>query len=203
MSKFTRGFLGRGHADRDPRLPPGQYDAGTTWPVLNAEVTPRLDTATWTFAIDGLVERPTTWTWEEMHALPSSSYAGAIHCVTTWSKFDMTFAGVSVDALLAAAGPLPSATYVMANAHTGYTTNLPLADVTDGKAWVVWEVDGEPLPVDHGGPARMIVPHLYFWKSAKWVSGMTLMDHDEPGFWERNGYHDRGDPWLEQRYQGD
>jgi DMSO/TMAO reductase YedYZ molybdopterin-dependent catalytic subunit len=203
MSKFTRGFLGRGQADRDPRLPPGQYDAGSTWPVLNAEVTPHLDTATWTFAIDGLVERPTAWTWDEIHALPPSTYSGAIHCVTTWSKFDMTFAGVSVDALLEAAGPLPSATFVMVKAHTGYTTNLPLADVTDGRAWVVWEVGGDPLPTEHGGPARMIVPHLYFWKSAKWVSGMTLTDHDEPGFWERNGYHDRGDPWTEQRYQGD
>ncbi len=203
MAKITRGFLGRSRGPRDPRLPPGQYDAGRSWPVLNAEATPRLSTADWTFTIEGLVEQPSTWTWDEIHALPPSTYAGAIHCVTTWSKFDMTFAGVSVDALLEIARPLPQATYAMAFSHTGYTTNLPLVDVTNGLAWVAWEVDGQPLPVDHGGPARLLVPHLYFWKSAKWVAGLTLMDHDEPGFWERNGYHDRGDPWLEQRYRGD
>ena len=199
----TRGFFGRRRGERDPRLPPGQYDAGDQWPVLNAEVTPHLATEDWTFRIEGLVEHPTTWTWDEIHALAPSRYAGAIHCVTTWSKFDMTFDGVSVDTLLAAARPLPDAAFVMASSHTGYTTNLPLADVTDGKAWITWSVDGAPLPVDHGGPARMIVPHLYFWKSTKWVAGLRLMEHDELGFWERNGYHDRGDPWLEQRYQGD
>jgi DMSO/TMAO reductase YedYZ molybdopterin-dependent catalytic subunit len=203
MASFTRGFLGRSHGERDPRLPPGQYDAKDDWPVLNAEVTPDLATDTWTFAIEGLVERPTTWTWDEIHALPPSTYDGAIHCVTTWSKFDMTFDGVSVDTLLEAAGPLPTATHVLALCHTGYTTNLPLDDITGGKAWVTWQVDGGPLPVEHGGPARLLVPHLYFWKSAKWVSQLTLLDHDEQGFWERNGYHDRGDPWLEQRYQGD
>jgi DMSO/TMAO reductase YedYZ molybdopterin-dependent catalytic subunit len=203
MPSFTKGFRGRGHAERDPRLPPGQYDVGKDWPVLTAEVTPKLSTATWTLGVEGLVEQPVTWTWDEMQALTPSSYAGAIHCVTTWSKFDISFRGVSVDTLLAAARPLPAATHVLALCHTGYTTNLPLADVTDGKAWVVWEVDGHPLPTDHGGPARLLVPHLYFWKSAKWVSGLRLLDHDEPGFWERNGYHDRGDPWLEQRYQGD
>jgi DMSO/TMAO reductase YedYZ molybdopterin-dependent catalytic subunit len=166
-------------------------------------VTPSLDTSTWTFRVEGLVERPTSWTWDEIHALPPSTYLGDIHCVTTWSKLDMVFSGVSVDDLLATTGPLPAATHVMAFSHTGYTTNLPLADVTGGKAWVAWEVDGEPLAREHGGPARLLVPHLYFWKSAKWVAGLQLMDHDEPGFWEQNGYHDRGDPWLEQRYQGD
>jgi len=203
MASFTRGFTGRGHRERDPRLPPGQYDANNDWPVLNAEVTPSLPTESWTFSIEGLVERPRTWTWDEAHALAPSTYDGAIHCVTTWSKFDMTFTGVSVDTLLEAAGPLGSASHVLALCHTGYTTNLPLADVTGGKAWIAWEVDGGPLPIEHGGPARLLVPHLYFWKSAKWVSGLRLLDHDEPGFWERNGYHDRGDPWLEQRYQGD
>ena len=198
----TRGFKGRG-GGRDARLPPGQYDVGRDWPVLTAEVTPRLSTADWTFTVEGLVERPTTWTWEQIHALPSSTYSGDIHCVTTWSRLGMTFTGVSVDALLAAAGVLPAATHVFAVCHTGYTTNLPLADVTGGLAWVAFDADGQPLPVDHGGPARLLVPHLYFWKSAKWVSGLRLLDHDEPGFWEQNGYHDRGDPWLEQRYQGD
>jgi DMSO/TMAO reductase YedYZ molybdopterin-dependent catalytic subunit len=203
MAKVTRGFLGRRRPAEAGRLPPGQYDVGRDWPVLTAEVTPRLDTASWTFSVEGLVERPTTWTWDEMHALPPSTYDGDIHCVTTWSKLDISFSGVAVDTLLDAAGPLPAASHVLAFSHTGYTTNLPLDDVTGGRAWVAWEVDGAPLPVDHGGPARLVVPHLYFWKSAKWVAGLQVLDHDEPGFWERNGYHDRGDPWLEQRYQGD
>jgi len=203
MSVFTRGFGGRGHRERDPRLPPGQYDAQDSWPVLNAEVTPSISTDSWSFTVEGLVERETSWTWDEMHALTPSTYEGDIHCVTTWSKLGMTFTGVSVDTLLEAAGPLPEATHVVAFCSTGYTTNLPLADVTGGRAWVAFEADGEPLAAQHGGPARLLVPHLYFWKSAKWVSGIRLLDHDEPGFWERNGYHDRGDPWLEQRYQGD
>jgi len=202
MAKFTRGFAGRGRA-RDPRLPPGQYDTGNLWPVLTAEVTPKPDLASWTFTVEGQVEHPTTWSWDEIHALPASTYAGDIHCVTTWSKLGVTFGGVSVDTLLAAARVLPTATHVLAFSHTGYTTNLPLADVTDGKAWVAWDYDGAPLAVEHGGPARLLVPHLYFWKSAKWVAGLRVLDHDEPDFWERNGYHDRGDPWLEQRYQGD
>ena len=202
MARFTPGFSGRRRTEAG-RLPPGQYDAGRDWPVLNAEVTPKLDPSDWTFTVEGLVDRPTTWTWDEAHALPPSTYAGDIHCVTTWSKLDMTFTGVSVDTLLELAGPQPDAAFVVAYAHTGYTTNLPLADVTGGKAWVVWEADGAPLAREHGGPVRMIVPHLYFWKSAKWVAGLRLLDHDEPGFWEVNGYHDRGDPWLEQRYQGD
>jgi DMSO/TMAO reductase YedYZ molybdopterin-dependent catalytic subunit len=203
MARFTRGFTGRRSEGRNLRLPPGQYDTGKSWPVLTAEVTPRLSTTIWSFVVHGLVEEEVSWTWEEIRDLPQSTYHGDIHCVTTWSKFGMTFTGVSVDTLLQAARPLPSASYVLAHSHTGYTTNLPLADVTDGRAWVVWEVDGEPLPREHGGPARLLVPHLYFWKSAKWVSGLRLLDHDEPGFWEQNGYHDRGDPWLEQRYQGD
>jgi DMSO/TMAO reductase YedYZ molybdopterin-dependent catalytic subunit len=198
---FTRGFTGR--RARDPRLPPGQYDVGKDWPVLTAEATPSLSTDKWTFAIDGLVEKPVSWTWAEIMALPKSEFMGDIHCVTTWSKLGVRFRGVSVDTLLEAAQPLPSASYVLARSTTGYTTNLPLADVTNGQAWVVWEYDGKPLARDHGGPARLLVPHLYFWKSAKWVSGLKLLDHDEPGFWEQNGYHDRGDPWKEQRYQGD
>jgi DMSO/TMAO reductase YedYZ molybdopterin-dependent catalytic subunit len=202
MSKFTRGFGGR-RSERDERLPPGQYDAEMTWPVLSVEVTPTIDLSTWTFTIDGLVEQPTTWTWEQLQAIDPSVYQGAIHCVTTWSKFDMTWTGVSLDALLAVAKPTSNAGFVLARSTTGYTTNLPLADVVGGKSWLAWEVDGAPLSPDHGGPVRMIVPHLYFWKSAKWVSGLTVMEHDQLGFWERNGYHDRGDPWLEQRYQGD
>jgi DMSO/TMAO reductase YedYZ molybdopterin-dependent catalytic subunit len=203
MAKVTRGFTGRRRGDRDPRLPPGQYDTGRSWPVLTAEATPKLDTATWTFTVEGLVEQPTTWTWDEIHALPESTYSGDIHCVTTWSKLGMDWAGVSIDTLFAIARPIAAATNVLAYSHTGYTTNFPLADVVNGRAWVAWEVDGAPLAREHGGPARLLVPHLYFWKSAKWVAGLQVLDHDERGFWERNGYHDRGDPWLEQRYQGD
>ncbi|HEY2520343.1 MAG TPA: sulfite oxidase-like oxidoreductase [Streptosporangiaceae bacterium] len=198
---FTRGFSGR--RARDPRLPPGQYDVGSDWPVLTAEATPRLSTDTWSFTVEGLVEEKVSWSWAEIMALPRSQFMGDIHCVTTWSKLGVSFSGVSVDTLLAAARPLPSASYVLAHSTTGYTTNLPLDDVTGGKAWVVWEYDGRPLAREHGGPARLLVPHLYFWKSAKWVSGLELLDHDQPGFWEQNGYHDRGDPWKEQRYQGD
>lgn len=198
----TRGFVGR-RRDREGRLPPGQYDAGSTWPVLTAEATPRFDPDSWSLTVDGLVEQPSAWSWQEIQALPASTYVGDIHCVTTWSKLDVSFTGVSVDVLLDAAGPLPDAAYVMAHSTTGYTTNLPLADVTDGKAWVVWAYDGKPLPREHGGPVRLLVPHLYFWKSAKWVSRLELMAQDRPGFWEQNGYHDRGDPWREQRYQGD
>ena len=203
MAGFTRGFQGRSHAERDPRLPPGQYDTGSTWPVLTAEATPRMSTDQWTFTIEGLVENETTWTWDEMHALPQSVYDGAIHCVTTWSKFDMHWDGVSLDTLLAIARPMVAATHVVAFTHSGYTTNLPLDDVMGGKAWVAWAADGEPLSADHGGPARLLVPHLYFWKSAKFIAGLRLLDHNAPGFWERNGYHDHGDPWTEERYQGD
>jgi DMSO/TMAO reductase YedYZ molybdopterin-dependent catalytic subunit len=193
---ITRGFTGRGRAVRDPRLPPGQYDAKDEWPVLHVEATPSVRAESWTFTVDGLVTAPTTWTWQEIHDLPGACYQGAIHCVTTWSKFDMTFDGVSVETLLEAAGLSDGAAYVLARSYTGYTTNLPLEDVLDGQAWVVWDVNGAPLEDIHGGPARLLVPHLYFWKSAKWVSGLRLMDEDEAGFWERNGYHDRGDPWL-------
>jgi DMSO/TMAO reductase YedYZ molybdopterin-dependent catalytic subunit len=210
--RFTKGFHNRHQDARDPRLPPGQYNTGSLWPVLTAEVTPKLSLASWTFTVEGLVERETRWTWEEIHALPQSSYVGDIHCVSTWSKLGTSFKGVSVDTLLAAAVPLPAATHGLAFCYTAqaaiippiaYTTNLQLDDLTGGKAWVVWEHEDEPLSVEHGGPARLLVPHLYFWKSAKWVAGIRLLDHDQLGFWERNGYHNRGDPWLEQRYEGD
>jgi DMSO/TMAO reductase YedYZ molybdopterin-dependent catalytic subunit len=185
------------------KLPPGQYDVGRDWPVLTAEAAPRLDPERWTMTIDGLVEAEHTWTWADLHALPQSEFRGDIHCVTTWSKFDTSFGGISVDLLLELAGPRPSATHVFVTSTTGYTTNLPLREVTGDKAWIVWTYDGRPLPPEHGGPVRLLVPRLYFWKSAKWVTKLTLLDHDRPGFWERNGYHDLGDPWLEQRYQGD
>jgi DMSO/TMAO reductase YedYZ molybdopterin-dependent catalytic subunit len=199
---FTRGFTSRRHPPREG-LPPGQYDVGNGWPVLTAEVTPRLEPEKWSMSVDGLVANQKTWSWDDMHRLPQSDYNGNIHCVTTWSKFDVTFGGVSVDVLLDAAGPLPEATHILGTSTTGYTTNLPLEHVRGGKAWIVWSFDGKPLAREHGGPVRLLVPHLYFWKSAKWITKLTLLDHDEHGFWERNGYHDLGDPWLEQRYQGD
>lgn len=202
MSIFTKGFAGRGRTF-DPRLPPGQYDTGSSWPVLTAEATPSIDLATWSLTVDGLVDNPTTWTWDDIHTLSQSSYHGAIHCVTTWSKFDMQWNGVSLDRLLAIAAPSASATHIVATSSTGYTTNLSLTDVTGDSAWVAFEADGAPLTPDHGGPARLLVPDLYFWKSAKFLSKITVLDHDEPGFWEVRGYHDHGDPWLEQRYQGD
>ncbi|MFI1412582.1 sulfite oxidase-like oxidoreductase [Streptomyces sp. NPDC020707] len=198
----TRGFAGRARV-RNDGLPPGQYDARDDWPVLSAEVTPELATSQWTFTVGGLVAEERTWSWDEAHALPPSSYEGDIHCVTSWSKFGVRFAGVSLDAFLDLARPAAEATHAVAYSHTGYTTNLPLADLTGGRAWIVWEYGDEPLPAEHGGPARLIVPHLYFWKSAKWIAGIRLLDHDEPGFWEQNGYHHRGNPWEEQRYSGD
>jgi len=204
---ITRGFMGRRRqSERDPRLPPGQYDVGRSWPVLTAEPTARIDPERWSLSIDGLVANPTSWSLRELKALAGrdeDTYRGDIHCVTTWSKLDTSFTGISVDTLLEVAQPLPEATFVVEESTTRYTTNLPLDDVTGGKAWVVWEHEGKPLTREHGGPVRMLVPHLYFWKSAKWISKITLLDHDEPGFWEVNGYHDRGDPWREQRFEGD
>lgn len=197
MSLFSRS------RDRDPRLPPGQYDAGDTFPVLTAEATPRIDPADWTFRVDGEVDATRTWTWDEVRALPRSTYQGDIHCVTTWSKLGTSFTGVGLDTLLDAAGVRPTATHVVAWSHTGYTTNLPLEHVRGGRAWVVWDHEGAPLSAAHGGPARLLVPHLYFWKSVKWVGGVRLLDHDQPGFWETRGYHALGDPWAEQRYDGD
>jgi DMSO/TMAO reductase YedYZ molybdopterin-dependent catalytic subunit len=199
----TRGFTG-GRRDADPgRLPPGQYDVGDNWPVLSAEVTPTVRTEDWSLTIDGAVEARQSWTWDELHALPVETVVRDIHCVTTWSKFAMSFTGVSVDTLLDAAAPTEDAGYVVAHTASGYTTNLPLADLRGGRAWVVWDADGAPLTPDHGGPVRLLVPHLYFWKSAKWVERLEVVVTDRPGFWETNGYHDRGDPWLEQRYVGD
>jgi len=199
------GFLGRRdrRTGRDPRLPPGQYDTGSGFPVLTAEATPDIDPHAWTFRIDGLVRRSTTWTWDDVQALDESTYEGDIHCVTTWSKLGTSFAGVSLDTLLDLIEVGDGASHVVAWSHTGYTTNLPVEDVTGGKAWLVWDHEGRPLPREHGGPVRMLVPHLYFWKSTKWVGGLRFLDHDQPGFWETRGYHDRGDPWLEQRYTGD
>ena len=199
---ITRGFTGRSRV-RPAGLPPGQYDARDDWPVLSAEVTPDLAAADWSFRVDGLAERPHTWDLAAVRALPGSSYEGDIHCVTGWSKFGVRFGGVSLDAFFETVRPLAAATHAIAWSHTGYTTNLPLADLTGGRAWIALEYDGRPLPPEHGGPARLLVPHLYFWKSAKWLSGLRYTKADEAGFWELRGYHMRGDPWREQRYTND
>ncbi len=201
MSFVSRGFHGRRREDVDSaRVPPGQY-VTTDFPVLSAGPTPRTPLDQWDFQIVGEVDGTHRWTWDELRALPSEEITRDIHCVTKWSKLDTAWRGVSVDTLLD--GIETSAEYVVEYADGGYTTNLPLADVTGGKAWVVYEYDGEALPAEHGGPARMLVPHLYFWKSAKWVRGLKLSSEDAPGFWETNGYNNYGDPWREQRYWGD
>jgi DMSO/TMAO reductase YedYZ molybdopterin-dependent catalytic subunit len=197
---ISRGFQRRRVSEADPsRIPPGQYVTGD-FPVLSAGPTPHTPLAEWTFAIQGAAE-PVSWTWEEFRALPTETVTADIHCVTKWSKLDTTWEGVSVDTLLDAVEHEPE--YVLAFCDGGYTTNLPLEDVTGGKAWIAFAYDGEPLDPEHGGPARLLVPHLYFWKSAKWVRGLELRDDDEPGFWETYGYHNYGDPWKEQRYRGD
>jgi DMSO/TMAO reductase YedYZ molybdopterin-dependent catalytic subunit len=201
VSFVSRGFKGRRRDGGDSdRVPPGQYLVDD-FPVLSAGPTPRTPLDQWDFAVVGEVAEPRRWTWEEFRALPSETVTKDIHCVTKWSKLDTVWEGVSVDTLLAEVDH--DAGYVVAFCDGGYTTNLPLEDVSDGKAWIAYGYDGEPLDPEHGGPARLLVPHLYFWKSAKWVRGLRLVDEDEPGFWEALGYHMYGDPWREQRYWGD
>jgi DMSO/TMAO reductase YedYZ molybdopterin-dependent catalytic subunit len=200
------GFLSRGfrRPSLDPetakRLPPGQHLV-SGFPVLSAGPTPRVDTATWDFTIEGQIDEPRRWTWEEFRALPSEEVTVDIHCVTRWSKLDTVWEGVSVDTLLA--GVETAAEHVSFFCDGGYTTNVPLEDVTGGRAWVAFAYDGRPLEPEHGGPARMLIPHLYFWKSAKWVRGFALTPQEDPGFWEVRGYHLYGDPWREQRYTYD
>jgi DMSO/TMAO reductase YedYZ molybdopterin-dependent catalytic subunit len=198
---ISRGFRGRRPVDADSsRIPPGQY-VTSDFPVLSAGPTPHTPLEEWTFSIRGAVNHPVSWTWEEFRALPSEDITVDIHCVTKWSKLDTTWKGVSLENLFSAAAP--TGEYVLAFCDGGYTTNLPVADLTDGQAWIAYEYEGEPLEPKHGGPARLLVPHLYFWKSAKWVRGLEVRDYDQAGFWEHYGYHNYGDPWKEQRYVGD
>jgi DMSO/TMAO reductase YedYZ molybdopterin-dependent catalytic subunit len=201
MGFISRGFRGRRGADAPAgRIPPGQY-VTTDFPVLSAGPTPRVQLDAWRLEITGQVDEPRAWSWAELQALPAEDVTADIHCVTKWSKLDTTWKGVSVDTLLK---DVPTAAeFVMAHSYGGYTTNLPLEDVTGGKAWIAYAFDGEPLEPEHGGPARLLVPHLYFWKSAKWVRGLELREEDERGFWEGYGYHNYGDPWREQRYTND
>lgn len=201
MPPISRGFFGRRRdTEQGDRLPPGQYLV-KDFPVLSAGPTPHTPLEQWSFTIDGALDEPRSWSWEEFRALPSETLTKDIHCVTKWSKLDTVWEGVAVDTLLD--GVETAAEYLTAFCDGGYTTNLPLDDVTGGKAWIAFAFGGEPLESEHGGPARLLVPHLYFWKSAKWVRGLRLTNADEPGFWETNGYHNRGDPWREERYWGD
>lgn len=201
MAPISRGFHGRRRSEVDPaRVPPGQYVVND-FPVLSAGPTPHTSLEQWSFRIGGEVDVPVSWSWEEFQALPAETFTVDIHCVTKWSKLDTVWEGVSLDSILA--DVVTEAEYATAFCDGGYTTNVPLEDLLDGKAWIATGYGGEPLAPEHGGPARLLVPHLYLWKSAKWVRGLRLMPDDEPGFWESLGYHMYGDPWREQRYAGD
>ena len=198
MTVITRGFTGRGR--RDEKLPPGQYLV-EDFPVLSAGPTPRVDTDRWEFVITTESGERHAWNWAQFQALPTESPTVDLHCVTKWSKLGTDWRGVSLDVLLENVGT--AADYALVSSYGGYTTNLPLEDLSDGQAWIAYQYDGEPLAPEHGGPARLLVPHLYLWKSAKWVRGIQLLLQDEPGFWESAGYHNYGDPWREQRYWND
>ncbi|MGW3243934.1 sulfite oxidase-like oxidoreductase [Streptomyces sp. NPDC001070] len=199
MAIISRGFHGR-RPTSGKKLPPGQYET-FDFPVLSAGPTPRITRDAWEFSVtteDGTRHR---WNWAELMALPDETPTVDLHCVTKWSKFGTHWRGVSLDVLLADVET--AAEFALVHSYGGYTTNLPLEDLLDGQAWIAHAYDGEDLAPEHGGPARLLVPHLYLWKSAKWVRGIQLLMDDEPGFWESVGYHDYGDPWREQRYQGD
>jgi DMSO/TMAO reductase YedYZ molybdopterin-dependent catalytic subunit len=198
MSRVTRGFQGRRDSSAD--LPPGQY-LTHDFPVLSAGPTPRVDLDTWQFTITNEAGTDYSWTWRDLQHLPSERPTVDLHCVTKWSKLQTDWEGVSLDVLFESVDS--GADYAFIRSYGGYTTNLPLEDLLDGKAWLVYKYDGEDLTPEHGGPIRLLVPHLYLWKSAKWVRGIQLRDDDLPGFWESLGYHEYGDPWREQRYTGD
>jgi DMSO/TMAO reductase YedYZ molybdopterin-dependent catalytic subunit len=201
-SPISRGFHRR-HQDAaadTKRVPPGQY-VTTDFPVLSAGPTPHTPLESWSFSIRRAGDTLKSWSWPELQAQPVEDVTVDIHCVTRWSKLDTRWQAVSIDTLLAQVDH--NARFVLAFSDGGYTTNLPIADVTGHQAWVGFGYDGQPLQPEHGGPARLLVPHLYFWKSAKWVRGLELLEADEPGFWERYGYNNYGDPWREQRYAGD
>ncbi len=199
MSIVSPGFKGRPRSAR-PNLPPGQYLVHD-FPVLSAGPTPRGGLNGWEFRITTETGQVHSWDWAAFRALPAEDITVDLHCVTKWSKLRTAWRGVSLDTLME--GVTTSAGFAVARAVGDYTTNLPLADLLDGQAWIAFRYDGADLTPEHGGPARLLVPHLYLWKSAKWIRGVELLDHDEPGFWESLGYHNYGDPWREQRYWGD
>ena len=195
----SRGFVGR-HGPGNVTLPPGQY-LTEDFPVLSAGPTPHVALEEWELTIDDGKNARRRWSWKAFRELPTEEITADIHCVTRWSKLGTMWEGVSLDTLLS--DVTDEALFALVHSYGGYTTNLPIADLRNKKAWIVFRFNGADLAAEHGGPARLLVPHLYFWKSAKWVRGITLLDHDEAGFWERNGYHNYGDPWREQRYSGD
>ena len=183
------------------RLPPGQVRT-EKWPVLTYGATPRVDLGKWTFRCFGLVEEEVSWTWKEFLELPQVRITSDVHCVTRWSRFDNRWEGVAVREILRRVRVRPDAVAVMAHTHEGYTTNLPLAEIADEAALLAVKHDGLDLPAEHGGPCRLVVPKLYFWKSAKWIRSFEFLDVNAPGFWEVNGYHLHADPWKEERYSG-
>ena len=197
-----RKFFGKRRSEPDGRVPPGQY-LTNGFPVLSAGPTPRTALDRWSFSLTHGDKQLASWTWQEFLALAHANITVDIHCVTKWSKLDTVWEGISFDTLMQAAGIEPPTAYVMAFCDGGYTTNVPVADLAAGKGMVAFRYDDADLAPEHGGPARLLVPHLYFWKSAKWVRGLRFMESDEPGFWETHGYHLYGDPWQEQRYWGD
>jgi DMSO/TMAO reductase YedYZ molybdopterin-dependent catalytic subunit len=199
MAIVSPGFSGRRQSP-DVQLPPGQY-LTEDFPVLTAGPTPRVPTDRWEFTVGTEAGEKHTWSWQQLIELPAEKITTDIHCVTKWSKLRTRWKGVSLDVLLEDVET--AADFALVHSYGGYTTNLPLEDLLDGQAWIAYRYDDEDLTPEHGGPARLLVPHLYFWKSAKWVRGLQLLLEDEPGFWETAGYHDYGDPWREQRYQGD
>lgn len=199
----SRGFFGRRRQpEQAGRLPPGQYLVND-WPVLSAGPTPRIATDKWRFTIEGLVTSPVSWSWADFLKLPSKTYTVDISCVTKWTKFDMKWQGVSVDTLFQAVQLDPKAAFITASSYGGYTTNLAIPDLINNQAFVAYQAYDKPLPPEHGGPVRLVVPHLYFWKSAKWLQAFRVEEHERLGFWETLGYHRRGDPWKEERYSGD
>jgi DMSO/TMAO reductase YedYZ molybdopterin-dependent catalytic subunit len=206
--ELTMGFFERNRKSllekgfSPDRLPPGQYYT-ERYPVLHVGDVPTVDLAAWTLRVFGLVDHERTLSWDELRAFPNVDVVVDIHCVTKWSKFDMKWKGVRVRDVLESCGVDARATHVVQHAAYGYTTNTPLHEVLANEALIAWSVGDAPIPAEHGGPVRMVIPRLYFWKSAKWLEGLELLDHDQPGFWEQNGYHNVGDPWLEQRYWGD
>jgi DMSO/TMAO reductase YedYZ molybdopterin-dependent catalytic subunit len=200
----TRGFFGRRPPpELEGRLPPGQY-VEQGFPVLSAGPTPQVSTDMWRFTLKVGPRPVKAWSWAEFNALPKTKLHRDIHCVTKWSKFDTNWEGVTVDAILKDAGlDAPPTPFVLAHSFDDYTTNVPFADLAGDRGMVAVAYEGKAISPDHGGPARLFVPHLYFWKSAKWVNGLQFTERDEPGFWELRGYHIYGDPWREQRFTGD
>jgi DMSO/TMAO reductase YedYZ molybdopterin-dependent catalytic subunit len=197
--RFLTGRISRPETER---LPPGQHLV-KNWPVLDLGQQPQISTAQWRLDIHGLVSKPTSFDWPAFLALPQIELQSDIHCVTTWSRYENAWTGVSTRALLDAVDPQPEATAVMLTSYDGYTTNLLLSDFAVEDALLVHRWQDEPLAAEHGGPLRLVVPHLYFWKSAKWLNRIEFLSADSAGFWEQNGYHMRGDPWAEERYSDD